>query len=103
MEFNFENKRVIIDDDLTLHIEIYTQVIIKPHRDKKVVGNKAITSLSVDATRLMLFERNGIIHNIELTNGSLCVIYPPTNDKWLHSIVSENIERRPRISLKCVK
>lgn len=75
------------------------KVGIQPHRDKEVHGNKLITSLSVGATRLMRFERNGIIHDIELTNGSLCVIYPPTNDKWLHSIVCEKIERSPRISL----
>ncbi len=75
------------------------KVGIQPHRDKEVVGNNVITSLSVGATRIMRFERNGIIHDIELTNGSLCVIYPPTNEKWLHSIVCEKKQLEPRVSL----
>lgn len=75
------------------------KVGIQPHRDKEVVGHNVITSLSVGATRIMRFEKNGIIHDIALTNGSLCVIYPPTNEKWLHSIVCENTQKDPRISL----
>lgn len=72
---------------------------INPHRDKEVTNKDVITSLSIGSTRIMRFERGDQIYNIELPNGSLCVIYPPTNNKWLHSIVTENITKDERISL----
>jgi len=74
------------------------KVGILPHRDKEVKNN-IITSLSIGSTRIMRFERNGLIYDIPLTNGSLCIIYPPTNNKWLHSIVCEKEIKTPRISL----
>lgn len=82
-----------------LQYYVNQNVGIEPHRDKEVVGKKVITSLSIGDTRIMRFERNGIIHNIELPDGSLCIIYPPTNNKWLHSIVTEDTKKDERISL----
>lgn len=39
MELNFENKRVIVDDDLQLHIEVYDQII------SEEVGNNLLKLL----------------------------------------------------------
>ena len=75
------------------------KVGIKPHRDKEVSSDKFIVSLSLGSTRIMRFERNGIIYDLPLSSGSLCIIYPPTNEKWCHSIVCEDIPKGPRISL----
>lgn len=72
---------------------------INPHRDKEVMGNKCITSLSLGSTRTMHFERNGMNYDIPLPNGSLCVIYSPTNDYWSHSIPCESEPKDKRISL----
>jgi alkylated DNA repair dioxygenase AlkB len=75
------------------------KVGIKPHRDKEVGSNKCIVSLSLGFTRIMRFERAGVVYDIPLPNRSLCIIYPPTNEKWCHSIVCEDIPKGPRISL----
>jgi alkylated DNA repair dioxygenase AlkB len=75
------------------------KVGINPHRDKEVKGLDTISSISLGSTRIMRFERNGIIHDIKLTNGSLCIIYPPTNDKWCHSIICEKDKKEPRLSM----
>lgn len=75
---------------------------IKPHRDKEMLHGSIITSISLGTTRTMRFERNnnGIFEYIDipLKTGALCLIMPPTNDYWLHSITTDKTET-PRISL----
>ncbi len=63
-----------------------------------MIHGSVITSLSLGQTRTMRFENNNKIIDIILKNGSLCCIYPPTNDKWLHSIPLDN-SQKPRMSL----
>jgi alkylated DNA repair dioxygenase AlkB len=36
---------------------------------------------------------------VALPHGSLCIMYPPTNEHWAHSIETEQETRAPRISL----
>jgi len=84
---------------VTLQYYPNENVGIQPHRDKEVSSKDLIVSLSVGDTRIMRFERNGIKYDIPLPKGSLCVINPPTNDKWLHSIVCESEHKAPRISI----
>ncbi len=75
---------------------------IKPHRDKEMKHGTVITSLSLGATRVMRFSltRDGKETNVDipLPHGSLCCIYPPTNDVWLHSIPLDKTTD-PRMSL----
>ncbi len=82
-------------------IQIYRTgaVGIAPHRDKEVTGKQCIASISLGATRNMCFERRGFpTQSIPLELGTLCVINPPTNDYWLHSI-PEDDTTEPRISI----
>jgi alkylated DNA repair dioxygenase AlkB len=73
---------------------------IKPHRDKEMAPGTSITSLSLGSTRTMRFERRGFdSFDIPLSSGSLCVIHPPTNDFWLHSIPVMPTSTGPRMSL----
>lgn len=74
------------------------KVGIKPHRDKEMIHGTVITSLSLGCTRTMRFQRGDVTIDIPLAHGSLCCIYPPTNDKWTHSIPLDNTTK-PRISL----
>lgn len=74
------------------------KVGISPHRDKEVESNQWIVSLSLGATRTMRFEYRGANHDIPLPHGSICIIYPPTNSKWAHSIPCDDTTE-PRISL----
>lgn len=75
------------------------EVGINPHRDKEVLPDNCITSISLGSTRIMRFERNGTRYDIPLPSGSLCVIYPPTNTYWAHSILCEKEAKSKRISL----
>jgi alkylated DNA repair dioxygenase AlkB len=60
---------------------------ILPHRDKEMAPGTIIASISLGATREMRFERHGCAPvSVPLTQGTLCLIQPPTNDHWLHSI-----------------
>ena len=73
----------------TCVIQIYNSGIveIKPHRDKEMNPGTNIASISLGETRAMRFERRGFdILDIPLKPGTLCIIKPPTNDYWLHSI-----------------
>lgn len=70
---------------------------INPHRDKEMGPGTKICGLSLGATRTLSLTRSG--HeplNISLPSGSLYIMNPPTNDKWLHSIpkVSETLKRK---------
>ena len=86
----------------TCTIQYYNngQVDIKPHRDKEMAKGTYIVSLSLGATRIMRFESNNSKSqvNCELKEGTLCVINPPTNDYWLHSIPTD-ATTEPRISI----
>ena len=74
------------------------EVIIKPHRDKEMI-NTYITSLSLGETRTMRFEKGNKKIDCELKDGTLCIINPPTNDYYLHSIPEEKYKTNPRISV----
>jgi alkylated DNA repair dioxygenase AlkB len=63
---------------------------IAPHRDKEMVAGTRISGLSIGAERTIQFTRLG--HepvSLRLPSGSLYVMNPPTNQKWLHSIIRE--------------
>ena len=85
----------------TCVIQIYNSGIvgIKPHRDKEMKPGTDIASISLGNTRSMRFERSGCEElDIPLEHGTLCLIKPPTNDYWLHSIPTDN-SSNIRISL----
>lgn len=86
----------------TCTIQYYNngEVDIKPHRDKEMEKGTFIVSLSLGATRTMKFENisSGTIVNCSLSQGTLCIINPPTNDFWLHSIPKDSTTE-PRISV----
>lgn len=81
-------------------IQFYSsgEVGINPHRDKEMKEGTIITSLSLGSSRIMKFERGDKELNFELNSGTLCLIEPPTNDCWLHSI-SKDSSNQPRMSL----
>ena len=85
----------------TCVIQIYNSgsVGIKPHRDKEMKYGTNIASISLGETRSMYFERRGYEQlDIPLVAGDLCIIKPPTNDYWLHSIPTDST-KNTRISL----
>jgi alkylated DNA repair dioxygenase AlkB len=85
----------------TCVIQIYNSGVvgIKPHRDKEMLPKTNIASISLGETRVMRFERHGFeAFNLPLDSGSLCVLKPPTNDYWLHSIPTDDT-KNCRISL----
>jgi alkylated DNA repair dioxygenase AlkB len=67
---------------------------IEKHVDKEMMPGTIISSLSVGATRTMRFEHPSTeqIVDLPLETGSLCLMRPPTNDKWLHSILKDETE-----------
>lgn len=71
---------------------------INPHRDKEMSPNTIITSLSLGSTRNMQFSHQNKEINVELKQGSILLINPPTNNVWKHSI-SKDSSAEPRISL----
>lgn len=82
-------------------VQLYNNgdVGIDPHRDKEMMPGTIIASLSLGETRVMRFERKGFEPiNIDLDAGTLCLLQPPTNDYWLHSIPKDSTTT-PRISL----
>jgi alkylated DNA repair dioxygenase AlkB len=85
----------------TCVIQIYNSGIvgIKPHRDKEMISGDIIASVSLGTPRVMRFERKGWeTQDILLDAGMLCLINPPTNDYWLHSIPADE-STSPRVSL----
>lgn len=85
----------------TCVIQIYNSGVvgIKPHRDKEMISGDVIASVSLGIPRIMRFERRGWeTQDILLEAGMLCLINPPTNDYWLHSIPIDKTTT-PRISL----
>jgi alkylated DNA repair dioxygenase AlkB len=58
-----------------------------------------IASVSLGTTRVMTFENKSGLHAIPLVSGSLCLIMPPTNDKWSHSIALDKRCQGGRISI----
>jgi hypothetical protein len=83
-------------------VQLYNngEVGIDPHRDKEMAPGTIITSISLGATRKMAFERRGCGRlELELAAGDLCLLRPPTNDYWLHSIPKDASIKAPRMSL----
>ena len=73
---------------------------INPHRDKEMVLGTRICGLSLGATRELMFSKHGFEPvTISLNSGSLYVMKPPTNQKWLHSIIKNRSIVEPRFSL----
>lgn len=88
----------------TCVIQIYNTGIveIKPHRDKEMKPGSIIASVSLGATRIMRFDKcnkSSPSLDIPLESGMLCLINPPTNDYWLHSIPATPALKEMRISL----
>lgn len=76
------------------------KVGINPHRDKEMIAGTSIAGLSLGAKRTISFTRNNYDPvSISLAPGSLYVMNPPTNQKWLHSIVKDSKIKEPRYSL----
>jgi alkylated DNA repair dioxygenase AlkB len=73
-------------------IQLYNsgEVGIDPHRDKEMKSGTIIASLSLGTTRIMRFDRGHQHLEIELSAGTLCLLQPPTNDYWLHSIPKDS-------------
>lgn len=73
---------------------------INPHQDREMVSGTRIAGLSLGATRTISFTHNYFNHvDIPLPSGSLYVMNPPTNQKWLHSIIKDPNITHPRFSL----
>lgn len=75
------------------------RVGIDPHRDKEMVAGTRIAGLSIGAERNIEFTR--MYHapvTIRLRSGSLYVMNPPTNQRWLHSITKDPTVKTPRYS-----
>ena len=88
-------------DELTVCVvQLYPngKAMIKPHRDKEMVKGTRILGVSIGATREITFSYFERSHEISLRTGSMYVMRPPTNDKWLHSI-PESDTKEPRLSL----
>lgn len=73
-------------------VQVYPSgaVGIKPHRDKEMRAGTIIASVSLGCTRVMRFERGSASHEFALSAGTLCLLRPPTNDYWLHSIPTDD-------------
>jgi len=85
----------------TCVIQIYGSgnVGIKPHRDKEMKPGSIIASISLGETRCMRFERDGFESlDVNLSCGDLCLINPPTNNYWVHSIPTDDT-KDVRVSL----
>jgi alkylated DNA repair dioxygenase AlkB len=55
-----------------------------------MMSDDIIASVSLGTPRIMRFERKGWeTQDILLDTGMLCLINPPTNDYWLHSIPAD--------------
>lgn len=70
-------------------VQLYNSghVGIQPHKDKEVSKKSIIASVSLGITRVLMFSRCGYRDiEIPLKNGCLCLILPPTNNFWLHSV-----------------
>ena len=78
---------------------------IAPHRDKEMVTGTSIAGLSLGAVRTISFSKGYYNYqsldpiNIPLYSGSLYVMNPPTNQKWVHSIIKDPNVNESRISL----
>ena len=71
---------------------------INPHRDKEMIAGTTIVGLSLGAERTLEMSRGGKTTSIPLYNGSIYILYPPTNDFWAHCIPKDETST-PRISL----
>jgi alkylated DNA repair dioxygenase AlkB len=71
---------------------------IAPHRDREIPEGTKIIGLSLGATRKIVFGRFKKEHSVELKDGSLYIMNPPTNDMWSHSIPEDLSITEPRMS-----
>lgn len=74
------------------------------HRDNEADLDPlaAIASVSLGAERDFIFttkQKGGVIFSQELQNGSLLVMYPPTNHFYYHSLPVRKAVKNPRINL----
>lgn len=84
----------------SIHFYPNGNVGINPHKDKEIKPDKIIASISLGSTRIMTFNRlNENPVNFGLENGTLCLINPPTNYYWTHSISKNPYITNPRISI----
>jgi len=74
------------------------RVGIKPHRDKEMIPGSVIAGLSLGQTRTLRMSRHSQNIDVDLFPGSLYVFYPPMNDYWSHSILTDD-STHPRLSL----
>lgn len=74
----------------SVHVYMTGDTQIKPHRDKEMKSGTIIASISLGSTRTMRFQRYENTVDFELLQGTLCLIRPPTNDYWLHSIPQDD-------------
>lgn len=78
---------------------------ITPHRDKEMKPGTNIAGISVGSTRVLkMFPPYGNVEytipfEVDLPNGSLYVLKPPTNDNWRHSITKDPTITKGRISI----
>ena len=86
---------------------------IAPHRDKEMIEGTKIAGLSFGSKRTLTFTKPFDLYahqphhtrqtydtiSIPLASGSLYVMNPPTNQKWLHSIEKDSTVKLPRFVL----
>lgn len=83
-------------------VQLYNSgyVGIQPHKDKEVSKNSIIASISLGITRILMFSRIGYSDiEIPLKSGCLCLIMPPTNNFWLHSVPTNPSIKGKRMSI----
>lgn len=71
---------------------------INPHRDKEMKLGTSILGLSLGAERNLVLTRGDKSLILPLPSGSVYILYPPTNNYWLHSIPKDG-STSARISL----
>ena len=72
--------------------------IMRKHRDKEMTPGTQICGISLGAQRTFRLTGSGKVYDLKLSSGSLYVLNPPTNDKWLHEIIKDYTSET-RISL----
>lgn len=60
------------------------------HRDKEMLPGTTIAGISIGETRRLNVKRGFNLYHMDLINGSLYVLNPPTNDYYVHSILKDS-------------
>ena len=81
-------------------VQIYPNgnVGINKHRDKEMIPGTHIVGVSIGDDRNIQFKYKTKSHTINLTDGSLYILNPPTNNYWTHEINKKPNSTNPRIS-----